>query len=287
MKQLPLSVRETPPTNTPGWTKVPCATNIHGMADGIHTGGPWLSPSGLHVWKACDARPFANAEGHYPTTESEALEALAGKPGFPRNWEKMASVNDDLGLERMWIVRKVTYVLGLEWPQDTIRLEQVLAVEKAIRSMNEAWWELGDHISVALDPDTYEPFILDLSCATYRPGGVGCYKPDEWWRLSAWLKWLGFDRLQKLRVDGRHVVRHGMLRTTDVPETHVHVYASRNRPMSPVWASIPDAWYEDADYNDTGVWTWICTPGPLAQDKIYSYELTWAWSPLEMEDLGK
>lgn len=243
------------------------------------------------MWKAADGRPFANSENHYPTGELECLGALAGKPGFSHNWrtETTRHTIDGQNLERTWIIRKKAYVLGLDWPKDTITLAQVLAVEQAVRGMNEAWWELGDHISVAIGPDTYEPFILDLSCAMHRPGAVGCYKPDDWWRMSAWLKWLGFNRLVQLREDGRHVIYPGLVATKARDywpgKEWVHIYASRNRPMSGVWARIKDAHYVDGDYSTQGVFTWVVTPTLIPNDKVASYELTWAWSPLEMDAL--
>jgi hypothetical protein len=285
--KLPLSVRDLPPDARLGWTKVECGVGLSGLPEGIHTGGPWLSPDGLEVWKPCDGRPFANSDGHYPTDELTALAALSGKPGFPQNWRAVTCTND--GLERTWIVRKKAPVLGQDWPKRSVRLEQVLRVEQAVRSMNEAWWELGDGISVALDPDTYEPYLLDLSCAMHRPGAQGCYKPDDWWQLEAWLKWLGMDRLVNLRNEARSFLYPGIIarkeRQNWPGDEWIHVYASRNRPMSAVWARIEDAHYIDSDYAETGVWTWAVTPEPVPDDKVFSYELTWAWSPLDYEVL--
>ena len=61
---------------------------------------------------------------------------------------------------------------------------------------------------------------------------------------------------------------------------HGHVYASRNRPISGLWASVPGAVYVDADYAKTGVWTWVVTTVPLDDKTVRRYELTWAWGPI-------
>ena len=60
---------------------------------------------------------------------------------------------------------------------------------------------------------------------------------------------------------------------------HGHVYASRNRPISSLWADVPGAVYVDANYAETGVWTWMVTPAPLDDETVRRYELTWAWGP--------
>ena len=60
----------------------------------------------------------------------------------------------------------------------------------------------------------------------------------------------------------------------------VHVYASRNRPISPTWASVPQAHYVHDDWGKTGVHTWVVTPEPVSDKKIFDYELTWAHGPL-------
>ena len=74
---------------------------------------------------------------------------------------------------------------------------------------------------------------------------------------------------------------------------HGHVYASRDRPISSLWACLSclsadkaadradvlGAVYVDANYAETGVWTWVVTPAPLDERTVRRYELTWAWSP--------
>ena len=67
---------------------------------------------------------------------------------------------------------------------------------------------------------------------------------------------------------------------------HGHVYASRNRPISSLWAclsadraNVLGAVYVDANYAETGVWTWVVTPAQLDERTVRRYELTWAWSP--------
>jgi hypothetical protein len=47
-----------------------------------------------------------------------------------------------------------------------------------------------------------------------------------------------------------------------------------------MWARIEGAHYIDANYNETGVWTWIITPELLSKETTDRYELTWSWSPI-------
>ena len=102
------------------------------------------------------------------------------------------------------------------------------------------------------------------------------------------MEWLGFDRLVKLRRDGRKVIpdlirMHEQLESGEWPgKEWRHVYASRNRPMSPAWASrVRDKHFVHSNYGKTGVHTFIVSDEPLDDDVIYAYELTWTWSPLK------
>ena len=67
----------------------------------------------------------------------------------------------------------------------------------------------------------------------------------------------------------------------------VHVYASRNRPMSASWARIDKAHYIHASHYSELVHTWVVTPEPLNKETMRKYELTWAWSPLQHKEVDE
>jgi len=48
--------------------------NPAGYPEGQHTGGPFLSPNGLTMWKPLDCLPYANCECRVPTAEAIVLE---------------------------------------------------------------------------------------------------------------------------------------------------------------------------------------------------------------------
>ena len=297
-KLFPLWIRDEKPDGR-NWQRLN-GLRMDGMPDGFHTGGAWLNPESDLVYKPLDGRPYANSEVHAKTDELEACCAMAAITGH-RNWWTETTVHEKDGevVERRWLVRKRAMVLGKDWKTSEITKDQVLQVEQIIHQFNEAWWEIGDDISVAFDLQSYEVFILDLSTAFYRPGASGCYTPDDWWRMQKWLEQLSFENLLNLRKGGKRVVplpcgdkflERGLLgEVVDWPGREwVHVYASRNRPMSTTWARIDKAHYVHAkSYSEFGVHTWVVTPEPLNTDVMFQYELDWAWSPLQYKDVHK
>jgi hypothetical protein len=267
---LPLSIRDTPPH--PDAVRM-TGVRPDGLPDGVHTGGAWEFQG--EIWKPLDGRPYANCENHYPTREAEVLELMAGKPLFPRNWR----IEERNG--RRFLVRKRAFLIPDAVPYSELSLDQVLFVEQAVRDLNRAKWEIGDLISLAVDPDTYDLFFLDLSAA-HPQDGQGCYRADEEWRIREFFKLCGADRLSKLRNHARHVLLNDLW-MLEHPE-HRHVYASFNRPISGLWASIPgDPEYihnQYADWTESIPHTWVITKEPLDQETMQRYELTWGWSPI-------
>lgn len=284
---LPLAIRDVAPG--PGFTRPPMA-----QGEGIHTGGVWVSPEGEY-WKPLDGRPHMNADVHLPTREAECLELMAGTPGFPRNWrveEAGEVVAGGRVYRRRWLVRPPARLLP---DRDvTLSLEHnVLPIERGLRELNRRGWELGDHLTVAYDPNEGVPFVLDLSTA--HPYYDELDRQGDFPAFARWAEACGFEGLVNLRVAGREV--------TDLFQVHKdprwpqreqggksgpdmryrHVYASRNRPINAGWANIPGAHYQDADYGPLRVHTWVITPEPLDEETQRAYELTWAWSPVERE----
>jgi len=272
-KQLPVSVRDNKPhvhaTRLTGYRP-------DGLPDGVHTGGAWLTPEG-EVWKALDGRPYANCEFHYPTKEADILEAFKGRPLFPHNW-RIEEANG-----RKWIVRKKAYIYGKDerLPYANLTLDKVLEVEQVIRQVNQQGWEINDPILLALDPDTYDIFIYDLSSAMLiKPAHMA----NEEWRITKFFKLCGQTELVKFRKRAPQILSETrLLSNVELSKDHRHIYASRNRPMSSIWATIPDAVYVDGVYSRDQVWTWVITPCPIDDNYIYQYELTWGWSPIHSQ----
>ena len=267
----PLSIRRTPP----GADFTPLA--VPG-GEALHTGGLWVSPEG-EVWKPLDGRPWLNADAHVATREAEVLEVMAGKPAFPRNW-RVETRNG-----RKWLVRGKALVIGQDIPAEEVLLEWVLEVEQGVRALNRAGWLLGDRLTAAVDQDD-RVFILDLSAA-YRLGENEPWNDED--AFFQWAEGLGFKALTSLRRAARRLVEPiRCFKDPNWPRTeeglpdlaYQYVYASRSRPMSPLWANIPGAHYVDADHASTGVWTWVVTQQALAQETTRRYDLTWAWSPV-------
>ena len=270
---LPLSIRDIAPT--------PDAVRLNGerpdgLPDGTHTGGAWLTPDGF-VWKPLDGRPFANCENHYPTLENECLEFMAGRPFFPRNW-RVETLNG-----RRFLMRRKAFVYGSDDLPLVEARKHALGLEQAVRELNARHWEIGDALSLALDPDSYEPFILDLSTA-HPQNGVGCYLADDEWRILVFFEQLGMLTTKRLRERARHILGE---RSLDKDfRGFRYVYASFYRPISLMWATLPDCKlvHEDhANLPDALPHTWVVTREPLPDETIERYELDWGWSPIHDE----
>jgi len=293
VKEYPLELGTVTPG--PGFTKMELGKNLEGLPEGAHTGGPWLSPDGLEVWKPLDAMPCPNATVRYGTDEDKCLTEMEDAPGFVHNW-RIETVDG-----RRWLVRPFCWL----WPQDerinvSGGLDTVKMVEQAVRELNSRGWEAfgSDLPQVALDPNG-DLFLLDLSAA---------FKPSTWkrgWhgdemRVLKWMELVGYGKLADLRRRGRDVAHNIAMSDIfdrsegepyragdvfyDVPhkersEYH-HIYASTRRPMSSLWARMDGVRYLDADPALTPrVHTWVASDHELDQDTIDRYELTWAWSP--------
>jgi len=139
---------------------------------------------------------------------------------------------------------------------------------------------MPNHVVVAEDPETLKPFILDLSSVARTYGENGNPYWDDEWRFMRYLELLGATRLYSLRKNARRIVR-SLGWPLEVPQGYDWVYASRNRPVSFMWASALQgkAVLVNGDYEKTDVWTWIVSQEPLETDITYRYELTFAWSP--------
>lgn len=272
--RLPLAIRASAPGE--GFTRMQIPAG-----EGMHTGGVYLSPGGQKVWKPLDGRPDPDAAYHLPTQEDIVLSLMAGTVGFPKNW-RVEVAND-----RRWLVRKLAYVIPETYERSMLTLDMVLQVEQALRALNAKKWELNDPLRVAIDPDTYEPFLLDLSSA--RPGkGLEAplaFRANDALLFERWASEVaGFEELVLYRCAARNVVHSINWFEGPYGKTHHWVYGSEHRPISASWASIPDAVYAPAVWAETGVHTWVVTPGVLGNDLVSSYQLRWGYGPIVYEE---
>ena len=192
-----------------------------------HTGGAYLHPATNHVWKALDCRPHVFADPvdncHVPTREAECLAALAGLPGFPRNWH-LATQNG-----RRWLVRPRLPCIPADFPLGAEHLPLVLRLEAGIRAANMRGWEVIDpyHLEVAYDPDAGELIVLDLSTALLRdPRATGIFRADDEDRFLRWLPGVGLGDLADLRRTARRLAHDPAWFFTPGRRAYRYVYAA-------------------------------------------------------------
>jgi len=272
---IPLSSREIKPhvhaTRITG-------TRMDGLPDGVHTGGCWLCPDDT-VWKPLVGRPWANATELVPTKERECLEAMSDVPLFPKNWEiRMAC-----GME--WLVRRKAAILGRDVDHAAIDMLDGLQVEQSVRELNRRGWELNDPISLGYID---EWFVVDLSSA-WHLSGQGIYQANDENRIYQFWGWCGLHNLTDLRKNARTARHEWWLKGMTARSAHEHVYASFNRPIDRMLATLPEG--VELKQNDRGnwqamiPWTWLFSTKPLDAELCDRYELVWGWSPVHPREI--
>ena len=270
--ELPLSLGEVSPGA--GFTRMPMPL-YWVLPEGVHSGGPFLDPTGVWVWKPLDALPNPAATFRVATYEVEALTLMEGSPGFPRNWR----VEEAHG--RRFLVRKVAYPIPEVYEASLLTPEQVLSVEAGQRAINAKGWETGDTVlRIAIDPDTYEPFMLDLSAAHFV-GKASWLGADEHLKFEAWAETVaGAAGLVTLRRHARKVVSSAAW-ALKYGSRYRWVYGSRYRPIHHAWATIPDALLLDGNKAVTDIHTWVVVPARLPAEVVNGCQLEYGWAPIE------
>lgn len=267
---FPLSLVDVPPGE--GATRF-TGVRLDGSPDGVHTGGVWFM--GEEAWKPTDCLPNPGCDYRVLTGELEALTALAGQPLFPKNWEYRERNG------RGWIVRPISYVFG---QSDLVKLdtEQLAEVKAGLQNANRLGWEVGDDIAIALDPNDYSLFVVDMSAATkctVSDGWTAGAANDET-RFYSFARRLGFDLICDRRLASYEALLRAY-RELDVTYEPDHCYGSYWRPVSRLWASrLPsDAILLDDRRSEVIPHTWVFTSGPIDPAVVASYELTLCNSP--------
>jgi hypothetical protein len=272
---LPLELGEVAPGM--GFTRMPMP-NYWGLQEGVHSGGPFLDPVGKEVWKPLDVLPTPNAQFRVYTHEVEVLTLMEGVVGFPRNWR----VEEANG--RRFLVRKLAYPIPEVYEASMLTPEKVLAVEAAQRAINAKGWEIGDLVlRIAIDADTYEPFVLDLSAASFV-GKAVWPGADEHLKFEAWAESIaGRGDLVQFRRHARSVVSSAQWAIAH-GRTHRWVYGSRYRPVESSWANIPGALFLDGNKAETDVCTWVVVSSRLPDEVVNGFQLEYGWAPIAYED---
>jgi hypothetical protein len=271
IERLPLALGDVAPGE--GFTRM-----IIPAAEGRHTGGPFLSPDGTQVWKPLDGRPYPNAGYRVATQEDVVLELMAGIIGFPRNWRVQQAHG------RRFLVRRLARVIPETFEVARVTTAHVLQIEQALRLLNAKYWTIGDPLKVAIDPETQEPFVLDLSIAHKMgsPTASPPYKADDSWVFERWAsEVVGHSQIVKLRGDARHVV-HQIRWVREHGRRHWWVYGSPRCAMDEQWpgTALPDAIYVPADEQVTGMRSWVVVPTQISDALVSHYHLVWGWAPI-------
>lgn len=240
--------------------------------EGIHTGGVWVDPAGLEVWKPLDGRSnWVSIQGRIPTREAQVLEAMAGHPGFQKNWRVVHRQG------RNWLVRPKVRVIPDTYPEVT--LLKVLKVEKSVRCLNAAGWQISDRLRVAIDADG-EPFLLDLSAVSL----INNAQTAEWLRAEntqdfyLWAEELGFKELVRLRHAGHHLISDLGWRISH-PREFRWVYRA-TEPISRATARSLEGIRRETPDNPVGKY-WLVTPEHITLMMQQEYKLEAAWEPIE------
>lgn len=277
-KVLPVSMRE----NKPRIHTIRINRNRpDGLPDGVHC-GVWLNLDDKTVWKCLYGRPFINSDVIVRTQEDKFLNEFADLPYFPRNW-KVEQAN-----HLWWLVRHEAYYFDAEDYKD-IDDGTILEIEQTIYKVNSRGWSIGDYITLLIDQNDYHIFIADLSTACQDT------QADDWDYIEKFFKLCKRERFVTLRNNARTILHDLHYNTllfnkdgyalNDEQLKKVrefkHVYASFNRPISSIWASLGKVIYKHeafANWENMIPWTWIITDEPLSDEKINNYELRWGWS---------
>lgn len=266
-----------------------------GRPDGFHTGGVWLTPDETEVYKPLTAWPCANATKRYPTDEAKCLSEMSGQPGFlpPDAWRIVLSAS------KLWLVMpRIRF-----WPQDMDilphpSLEDFLAVEEAVKTLNAAGWEYNDPPQLAY----YEgkPVLMDFSNA---------HKPSKWihrhhgdgWRMAMWWeRCTGRENIAQLRRRGFHVhhavqlpefcskqeepydvrAAFGQRHSNEDLGAWKYIYAATEWDIPEDLSIPPDTkWLKADGAKFPTVYAWVVSLRPLTPKEIKQYQLTMAWTP--------
>lgn len=297
MIEYPLAIRDVPPGS--GFTRI-VTTRPDGIRDGVHTGGAWLSPDGMKVWKPLDGRPWLNSQCHVPTRELECLEMMGDAPGFPRNWtvQEAGEVQEAGQLyRRRWLVRDRAWIVSARTSEHTparLPLDYVLSIERGLRLLSSLGWEVNDLLQVGVDRRGGRPFIVDLSNAAPTRQETAFTEEEQLYR---WFEQMGYSCLVRLRRAG-HAVFRGAWRLVDPDPTwprpaggtngrpdlsFQHVYAA-SRILSPQ-AQLSDCHIKNVVDGSAPSWVkqWVVTRHPLEHQALVDLGLVWAWAPVPLD----
>jgi hypothetical protein len=141
----------------------------------------------------------------------------------------------------------------------------------------------------SFDPDTSEPFLLDLSAACPGRGmeAPRAFRADDTLLFERWAEEVaGFDGLVAFRRSARRVVQSIAWIEGPYGKTHNWVYCSCHRMLDDGEISSGEAVCVPADWSKTGVPTWVVASEALPDDLVERYQLHWGYGPILYEEAG-
>lgn len=231
--------------------------------DSVHTGGAWVRNG--EVWKALEGRPYYNATSLWETEEDVCLTANQDLYAFPKTFR----VEEANG--RRWLVRPEIYIPDVKELCEMLDRDMYQKLEMSLHEFNARGWYNGDGLTLGINENTYEPEWIDFSTARYDGGQ---YQSDETY-FSHWI-----SKVNPYLAKKRQAAIDARLETfLDDPHNREfkYVYASFNRPVSLLWATISGTFHmvqnNRAIWSDGIPWTWLFTMDKLQDDVTYRYEL--------------
>lgn len=255
-------------TPGPGFVKL-TPRPYRNLPEGIHTGGPWLSPDGQTVWKLAYGGCWVNSAIEIgPTDEAACMRACAGEPGFlpARAWYTTWGENG-----WPWIVKPFMRVVE---EGEKIERKTALTIERGIRALNELGWVLNDTLRIAFFEG--KPAILDLSTARpwNKPALWGYYNDQSY--VNSMFRRHGQDRLADLREAASSIwFDTPLLERADASAGLTHVYAT-----DCIDCDLPPGVEFILAREGKPCKGWVLSPSPIEDEFVFKYELEWVTAPM-------
>ena len=254
-------------TPGPGFTKL-TPRPYRNMPEGIHTGGPWLSPDGQTVWKLRYGGGWKNSQIEIePTEEADCMLVCQGEPGFlPRRaWY------DTWSNDWPWLVKPLMRVVE---EGEKIERKTALTIERAVRTLNELGWVLNDTLRIAFFEG--KPVILDLSSAApwNKPKLWHWYNDQSY--VNACFRQHGHARLADLREAAASIwFDTPLLERADASAGLTHVYAT-----DCIDCDLPPGVEFILAREGKPCKGWVLSPCPIEDEFVFKYELELVTAPL-------
>ena len=180
-------------------------------------------------------------------------------------------------------------VVPFSYPPDQMTRDQVLLVERMVRTVNEQWWWVNDDLNIAFDESSH-PILLDLSNAQRANPltAQGCERPREEQCFEEWAELVaGHGDLVRVRRSARHFVSSICWAKSEYAsgrsEPRRWVYAAER--LLPLEMEIAlDCRVCPCEREGLSIRSWCIASGPLADTVVKTYGLQLGWTPLQYKE---